>query len=107
MSTSDPRDRTLEVPLTMPKAWGKDAEGLSAISMLLSGGVMVTRNRYLAWPGILVAVAGYINGRPLRQKDGGQGLSGILFAMAAMLSAYLPLLFLPPLQGNQVPLPTN
>ena len=35
--------------------------------------------RYLAWPAILVAIAGYVGSRPMRQKDGGQGLSGIVY----------------------------
>jgi len=77
--------------------------------MLLSGAVMVTRNRYLAWPALLIALAGYVNTRPMRQKaDGGQGLSGIVFALAALFSSYLPYLFLPPDAGptpSQVPIP--
>lgn len=71
---------------------------MAALSMFLSGGVMISRNRqvhslllgfenfilfyhrYLAWPALLVAIAGYVSARPMRQKDGGQGLSGILCA---------------------------
>lgn len=65
--------------------------------MLLSGAVMLTKNRcvpvfacprvssltlvfeirYLAWVALLFAISGYMNTRPLRTKDGGQGLSGI------------------------------
>lgn len=33
--------------------------------------------RYLAWVALLFALSGYMNTRPLRTKDGGQGLSGI------------------------------
>ncbi|KAF8513558.1 hypothetical protein BU17DRAFT_53132 [Hysterangium stoloniferum] len=104
---SDPRDASLEAPLTLPKSWKKDVEGLSAISMFVSGAVMVSRNRYLAWPALIVAIAGYVTSRPMRQKDGGQGFSGIVFALAAMFTAYLPMFILPPIEhtGNQVPLP--
>jgi len=108
VTQSDPRDPSLEVPLSLPKSWKQDYEGMAALSMFLSGGVMISRNRYLAWPALLVAIAGYVSARPMRQKDGGQGLSGILFALAAMFAAYLPLFFLPPLPPQstaQVPLP--
>ncbi|GJJ14696.1 hypothetical protein Clacol_008963 [Clathrus columnatus] len=108
---SDPRDPSLEVPLTLPKSWTKDNEGLAALSMLLSGGVMVTRNRYFAWPALIFALSGYINTRPLRTKEGGQGLSGIAFALAAMLAAYLPYLILPVVppgsSATHVNLPVN
>ncbi|KAF8511289.1 hypothetical protein JB92DRAFT_2935139 [Gautieria morchelliformis] len=104
---SDPRDPSIEAPYSLPKSWGKETEGLAAMSMFISGLVMVTRNRYLAWPAILVAITGYVGSRPLRQKDGGQGLSGVVFALAATVSAYLPMLFLPPLERNQVLLPID
>ncbi|KIJ37054.1 hypothetical protein M422DRAFT_178471 [Sphaerobolus stellatus SS14] len=103
---ADPRDPSAEVPLSLPKAWRKEApDGLAAISMFLSGAVMVMRNRYFAWPALLVAVASYVSAKPMRQKDGGSGFSGIVFAFAAMFSAYLPFLFLPNVAPSQVPLP--
>ncbi|KAF8489863.1 hypothetical protein JB92DRAFT_2755311 [Gautieria morchelliformis] len=57
---SDPRDPSLEAPYSLPKSWGKETEGLAAMSMFISGLVMVTRNKYLAWPAVLVAITGYV-----------------------------------------------
>jgi hypothetical protein len=67
VAQSDPRDPSLEVPLSLPKSWKQDygtfhldtrhyhqkqklivyfsSEGMAALSMFLSGSVMVSRNR--------------------------------------------------------------
>ncbi|RDX52603.1 hypothetical protein OH76DRAFT_1400399 [Lentinus brumalis] len=58
---------------------------------------MVTRNRYLAWPALLLSVSSVINQHPLRTKEGGQsGVSVLLLGVGALLASYLPLITITP-----------
>ncbi|KAL0946132.1 hypothetical protein HGRIS_012397 [Hohenbuehelia grisea] len=89
----DPRDAALETKLTMPKTWNQDTnDGLSVSGMFLSGLIMVTRNRLLAWPAILFAVNSYINQHPLRTREGGaNALTNLSMCLMALIASYVPL----------------
>ncbi|KAF9777516.1 hypothetical protein BJ322DRAFT_1015625 [Thelephora terrestris] len=67
---NDPRDASLETRVTFPKSWSREEhDALGSSNMMLSGLIIVTRNRYLAWPGLFLAISGAINQHPLRTKD--------------------------------------
>ncbi|TDL19457.1 hypothetical protein BD410DRAFT_792065 [Rickenella mellea] len=108
-SADDPRDASLETKLTMPKTWVMGGpDGLSALSMLFAGAVMVTRNRWLGWPATLLGISSFINQHPLRTKDGGSSWTGLAMAGGSLATGYLPMFIissLPP--PGQVPLPTT
>ncbi|KAH7882963.1 hypothetical protein F5I97DRAFT_1938861 [Phlebopus sp. FC_14] len=81
-STHDARDRSREVRLTLPRSWHVESgDALGSMGMFLAGMVMVTRNRYLAWPVVVLAINGVLNQHPLRTKDGG-GTPWATLAMA-------------------------
>ncbi|KAJ7094012.1 hypothetical protein B0H15DRAFT_760690, partial [Mycena belliarum] len=91
----DPRDASLEVKVTLPETWYRESfDGLSTSGMFLSGLIMVTRNRFLAWPSVLFGISSAINVHPLRAKDGGVGssLSSLLLCIMALLASYVPML---------------
>ncbi|KAI8989128.1 hypothetical protein BD414DRAFT_382344, partial [Trametes punicea] len=99
----DPRDPSAEAPLTLPEKWQTESVGawirilLYERMMFVSGLIMVTRNRYLAWPSLLLSINSVINQHPLRTKEGGQSnLSVILLGVAALLASYLPLVLVGP-----------
>ncbi|KAK7683849.1 hypothetical protein QCA50_013227 [Cerrena zonata] len=71
-ATDDPRDPAAETKLTFPDSWQvESSDGLSASVMFISGLIMVTRNRFLAWPSLLMSINSIINQHPLRTKEGG------------------------------------
>ncbi|KAF8153209.1 hypothetical protein B0H34DRAFT_722640 [Crassisporium funariophilum] len=88
----DPRDRSLEIPFSLPKTWYRESnEGLSTSGMMLSGLIMVTRNRYLAWPSVLFGFNSLINGHPMRSKDGASGgWSNLALCLSALVASYIP-----------------
>ncbi|KAI0356898.1 hypothetical protein OH77DRAFT_1400317 [Trametes cingulata] len=97
----DPRDPSAEAPLTLPEKWQTDSLGISqgtALAvMFVSGLIMVTRNRYLAWPALLLSINSVINQHPLRTKEGGQSnISVIMLGIGALLASYLPLILIGP-----------
>lgn len=60
--------------------------------MFLAGLIMVTRNRFLAWPSLLLGASAWINQHPLRTKEGGSPpIGNLMLAGFALVSAYLPL----------------
>ncbi|KAF8741047.1 hypothetical protein AX14_005952 [Amanita brunnescens Koide BX004] len=76
----DPRDATLEVKFTLPNTWYRDNDVLGSSTMFFAGLILVTRNRFLAWPAVIFAINGLINHHPLRSKDGqGGGWNNILY----------------------------
>ncbi|KAJ7757019.1 hypothetical protein B0H16DRAFT_1227072, partial [Mycena metata] len=94
----DPRDASLETKFCLPATWyGESFDGLSTSGMFLSGLIMVTRNRYLAWPSVAFGIMSAINVHPLRAKDGagsaGQ-LSSLVLCIMALVGSYLPLLMM-------------
>ncbi|KIK04455.1 hypothetical protein K443DRAFT_416750 [Laccaria amethystina LaAM-08-1] len=91
-SHDDPRDASLEVPFSLPKNWYKESnEALSTSGMFFSGLIMVTRNRYLAWPAVLFGINSLINQHPLRAKEGsGGGWSNLLLCVSALVASYIP-----------------
>ncbi|KAJ7809418.1 hypothetical protein B0H14DRAFT_2379792 [Mycena olivaceomarginata] len=91
----DPRDASLETKFKLPGTWYGENFGPTS-GMFLSGLIMVTRNRFLAWPSVLFGISSIINIHPLRAKDGGSAagsLSSLLLCVRALVTAYL-LLFM-------------
>ncbi|KAG6829920.1 hypothetical protein H0H92_002943 [Tricholoma furcatifolium] len=77
----DPRDASLETKEILPYNWYREstADTMNTMGMFLSGLIVVTRNRYLAWASLVFAVTGWVNSHPLRGADGGNnGLSTVL-----------------------------
>ncbi|KAG2347252.1 hypothetical protein BDR05DRAFT_928034 [Suillus weaverae] len=72
MSVTDPRDSTRETKLSLPKTWhAESADAMGSMGMFLAGLVLVSRNRYLAWPVALLALSSFMNQHPIRTKEGG------------------------------------
>ncbi|KAF8842818.1 hypothetical protein BDN67DRAFT_965230 [Paxillus ammoniavirescens] len=71
-SAINPRDSLRETRLTLPKSWqAESVDATGSLGMFFAGLVMVTRNRYLAWPVVILAINGVLNQHPLRAKEGG------------------------------------
>ncbi|KAF8128720.1 hypothetical protein EV363DRAFT_1400492 [Boletus edulis] len=71
-SNNDPRDSSRETRLTLPKPWkAESVDAVGSLGMFFAGMVMVTRNRYAAWPVLILAINGVLNQHPLRAKEGG------------------------------------
>ncbi|KAF8311931.1 uncharacterized protein EI90DRAFT_3095025 [Cantharellus anzutake] len=64
--------------------------------MLLGGVTMMTRSPIVAWTTLAVGLWGYLNSHPLRTKDGGNSVQGMIFAIGAIISAYVPRFILQP-----------
>ncbi|KIL68361.1 hypothetical protein M378DRAFT_158157 [Amanita muscaria Koide BX008] len=95
---NDPRDASLERKLTLPNTWPRDGESLATSSMFFAGLIMVTRNRFLAWPALVFAINSFINQHPLRSKDGtAGGWNNIFLSMTAFFAVYFPLFMTPAL----------
>ncbi|KAL1948454.1 hypothetical protein VTO73DRAFT_12529 [Trametes versicolor] len=94
----DPRDASAEAPLSLPEKWQTDSfDALSSSMMFVSGLIMVTRNRYLAWPSLLLSINSVINQHPLRMKEGAQSnISVIMLGIGALIASYLPLILIGP-----------
>ncbi|EAU84071.1 hypothetical protein CC1G_06933 [Coprinopsis cinerea okayama7 len=94
MSTTkhdDPRDSSLETPVTPPKTWYLDTgEGVATSGMFLSGLIMVTKNRFLAWPSVLFGINTLINQHPMRSKESGGSWSNLLLCVSALIASYVP-----------------
>ncbi|KAH9947821.1 hypothetical protein B0H21DRAFT_736445 [Amylocystis lapponica] len=113
MSTAgdDPRDPAGEVPLTFPNTWQDSSDGMPATVMFVCGLIMVSRNWYLAWPAILIALNSWFNQHPLRTKESSSSPGGtLMMAVGALASSYLPMVLLGPAPKQppqmQVPLPS-
>jgi len=88
---NDPRDASLETKFTTPNTWYRDTfDGLGTSGMFFSGLIMVTRNRYLAWPSVVFGLNNLFNAHPLRAKDGGQWWSNVALCISALLVSYIP-----------------
>lgn len=103
---NDPRDASLETRVTFPKSWSREeADALGSSNMMLSGLNIVTRNRLLAWPGLLLAISGAINQHPLRTREGTVGIGSFWFAVFALIASYLPMILISaPQKVSQTPL---
>ncbi|KAJ7846313.1 hypothetical protein B0H14DRAFT_933690 [Mycena olivaceomarginata] len=90
----------------------RNFDGLSTSGMFLSGLIMVTRNRFLAWPSVLFGISSTINIHPLRAKDGGSAagrspVSCEILCVGALVTAYLPLFMISNTsKTTTAPLPT-
>ena len=63
------------------------------MGMFLAGMVLVTRNRFIAWPVLLLAVGGVFNQHPLRTKEGGNTpWASLVMAFFALIVSHAPLL---------------
>lgn len=80
--------------MSFPEKWRSDSiDGLSGLVLFLSGAVMVTRNRYLAWPNLLLTLNSLFNQHPLRTKEGSNNPgSALMICVSALIASYLPLL---------------
>ncbi|THU97490.1 hypothetical protein K435DRAFT_662666 [Dendrothele bispora CBS 962.96] len=89
----DPRDASLERPMRLPNNWySESGDVFGTAGMFLSGMIMVTRNRYIAWPAILFGIYGVINQHPLRSKEGsGSPWSNLSLCIMALLASYMPM----------------
>ncbi|KAF8236163.1 hypothetical protein L208DRAFT_1357879 [Tricholoma matsutake] len=90
----DPRDPSLETKETLPYTWIRDdmADAFGTSGMLLSGLIVVTRNRNIAWGAILFGISGIINSHSLRAKSSsGSPLSSFLMCITACVALYFPL----------------
>ncbi|KAK1231877.1 hypothetical protein PQX77_004992 [Marasmius sp. AFHP31] len=88
----DPRDASLETKFTLPSNWYGDTTDLSTTGMLFSGLIMITRNRFLAWPAVLFGLNGFFNQHPLRAKEGGGSqLQNLSLCVMALVASYIPL----------------
>ncbi|KAH9968126.1 hypothetical protein BC827DRAFT_1122226 [Russula dissimulans] len=69
----DPRDPSLESTFTLPDTWRTQdsVDGLATSGLFLAGLIMVTRNRFLAWPSLLLGLSAWLNQHPLRTKEAG------------------------------------
>ncbi|KAF9518766.1 hypothetical protein BS47DRAFT_1337898 [Hydnum rufescens UP504] len=91
----DPRDPGLEVGSTVPPSWKKQSlDPFGSSSMMLGGLTMVTRNPVVAWTTIFIGLWGWLNSHPLRTKDGGTAGQGIIYAVGALIAAYVPRLII-------------
>ncbi|EKM78433.1 hypothetical protein AGABI1DRAFT_114715 [Agaricus bisporus var. burnettii JB137-S8] len=96
----DPRDSSLEVPLTFPKTWYQEAESFSSSGMLISGFIMVTRNRFLAWPALAFSLNSMFNTHPARQKGESGTWSNAMLCASALVASYVPMLIVTKTQGT-------
>ncbi|KAH6910730.1 hypothetical protein BKA70DRAFT_1271368 [Coprinopsis sp. MPI-PUGE-AT-0042] len=95
MSTTkhdDPRDSSLETRYCPPKTWYLDSnEAMSTSGMFLSGLIMITKNRFLAWPSVLFGISTLINQHPMRSKEGAGGnWSSLALCISALVASYIP-----------------
>ncbi|KAJ7747959.1 hypothetical protein DFH07DRAFT_1062656 [Mycena maculata] len=106
----DPRDASLEVKFGMPATWYRESfDGLNTSGMFLSGLILVTRNRFLAWPALLFGISSMINVHPLRAKEGGAGgLSSLILCLMALIASYIPMFMLSNApRATSTPLPSS
>lgn len=104
----DPRDASAETRVSFPETWKTDSlDGLSGSVLFISGLVMVTRNRYLAWPNLFLTLMSLFNQHPLRTKEGTNSpSSGLMICISALVASYLPLLTVQPGRtGTTAPTP--
>ncbi|KIM52012.1 hypothetical protein SCLCIDRAFT_1224108 [Scleroderma citrinum Foug A] len=85
------RDSSREVKLTLPRSWRVESiDPFGSVGMFLAGMVMVTKNRYLAWPVLVVAISGVMNQHPLRTKEGGNNpWANLVMAVFALVMSHL------------------
>jgi len=99
----DPRNSALETPFVLPKTWHHEHNDASSSGMFLSGLIMVTRNRYLAWPSLLFGLTTMINEHPLR-SDSSKGWSNFALCFFVLIASYIPV-FIISKPATTVPLP--
>jgi len=106
--TDDPRNAALETRYVLPKTWHREPNDGAASSsgMFLSGLIMVTRNRFLAWPSLLFGLMTSINEHPLRSDSSAlHGWSNLALCFFVLIASYIPV-FVVSKTPPTVPLPT-
>ncbi|KAH0831153.1 hypothetical protein J3R83DRAFT_13727, partial [Lanmaoa asiatica] len=90
---NDPRDASRETRLTLPKSWkAESVDAMGSMGMFFAGMVMVTRNRYVAWPVLILAINGVMNQHPLRAKEGGSTpWATLMMALFGLVISHAPL----------------
>ncbi|KAI6014455.1 hypothetical protein PISMIDRAFT_672161 [Pisolithus microcarpus 441] len=93
MLTSDARDPSREVKLSPPRSWRVEStDAFGSIVMFIAGITMVTKNRYLVWPVLVLAISNALNQHPLRRKDGGSSAwTNLAMAIFALIISHLPM----------------
>lgn len=87
----DPRNSALETPFVLPKTWHPEpSDGAKSSGMFLSGLIMVTRNRFLAWPSLMFGLNTMINDHPLRSDNNSLGWSNIAVCFCVLIASYIP-----------------
>ncbi|KAG8986939.1 hypothetical protein FRB94_003787 [Tulasnella sp. JGI-2019a] len=86
----DPRDITKETPYCLPRSWVPDSDAYASGAMLISGLAMLTRNQTFAWPALILSLSSFINQKPLRLKEGGNGLMAVASALGCLILVNLP-----------------
>jgi len=101
--------------MTLPKPWrSQTTDWFGGASMLFSGATMLTRNKYMGWGALLLALSSALNQKPMRTTESQTGgpLSSILFAVATLVTSYIPLFIINSQAqaalktGTTTPLPT-
>ncbi|KIP07389.1 hypothetical protein PHLGIDRAFT_71132 [Phlebiopsis gigantea 11061_1 CR5-6] len=88
----DPRDASAETKMSFPQKWTTDN-----LVLFLSGLVMVTRNRYLAWPNLFLTLCAWFNQHSLRTKESSNSpTSALMICVSALVASYLPLITVQP-----------
>jgi len=92
----DPRNSALETPFVLPKTWHQESsDGASSSGMFLSGLIMLTRNRFLAWPSLLFGLVTTINEHPLRSDAKAlHGWSNLILCFFVLIASYIPVFVL-------------
>jgi hypothetical protein len=68
------------------------ADGLATSGMFLAGLIMVTRNRFLAWPATLIGINSLVNQHPMRQKESMAGWSNVGCVILTLFRLYYAVL---------------
>ncbi|KAI6145033.1 hypothetical protein BKA82DRAFT_4169587 [Pisolithus tinctorius] len=94
MSSGDAKDPSREVNLILPRSWRVEStDAFGSVGMFLAGVVMVTKNRYLVWPVLVLSISGVMNQRPMRYKDSGNSpWTNLTMAIFALIISHLPML---------------
>ncbi|TFL03899.1 hypothetical protein BDV98DRAFT_563238 [Pterulicium gracile] len=103
----DPRDASLQTRMTLPASWSSKSksptEMFSTSTMMMSGLIMLSRNRFLAWPSLLFGINSIINAHPARMSDGGGHYSAFFLSLSALFASYLPLFMITKVAGPVPP----
>ncbi|KIY52704.1 hypothetical protein FISHEDRAFT_55691 [Fistulina hepatica ATCC 64428] len=81
----DPRDASKETPFKLPSTWYREEDTIGSTGMLLSGVIIMTRNRYMAWAALFFALSQWTNHHPMRAKEGGGPVASLMLTLSALI----------------------